>query len=167
MSPEQARAEELNARTDLFSFGAVLYEMATGKHAFSGNSPAVIFSAILERSPSSAVRLNPKLPGQLELIIGKALEKDRARRYQTASDLRSDLSRIKRGMEAAELATMGEPSMGAGRSPDVLRSIAVLPFENASGDADPEYLCDGITESIINSLSRIPTLRVIPRSTVF
>ncbi len=207
MSPEQARGEELDARTDLFSFGALLYEMATGRQAFSGNTSAIIFNAILERTPTSPLRVNPELPPKLEEIINKALEKNRELRYQHASELRADLKRLKRDTDSGRAAASpvgaglalplgaqqaappptrrGKAALWAGalalagllglaawlylptERGKAIDSIAVLPFANASGDPNAEYLSDGITENLINSFSQLPKLRVVPRSRVF
>src|SRR5713101_5988995 len=114
MSPEQVRAKELDARTDLFSFGAVLYEMATGTLPFRGESSGVIFKAILDGAPTSAVRLNPDLPVELERIINKCLDKDRNLRYQHASDIRTDLQRLKRDAESRKVLAVTESKTRAG-----------------------------------------------------
>src|ERR1700693_2144285 len=114
MSPEQARGEELDARTDLFSLGAVFYEMATGQRAFPGKSSAVIFNAILEHEPPPLANLNPDLPPKLAEIISKALEKDRDLRYQTAAELRADLKRLKRDLDTRRSASSARAPVGAG-----------------------------------------------------
>ncbi len=239
MSPEQARGEELDNRTDIFSLGLVLYEVVTGQRAFSGNTSALIFDAILHRAPVAPVRLNPEVPESLEQILNKSLEKDRNLRYQHASDLRADLERLRRdtdlsrsavslapapprSSEATPAAIASAPSaLSAGpdsttsptssTSSDVqiaadlakrhrgkvfgaialvlvalaivvflmtrsasppeidsqIRSLAVLPFSNTSDDPETDYLGEGIAESLINSLTAIPDLRVVSRSSSF
>jgi serine/threonine protein kinase/Tfp pilus assembly protein PilF len=164
MSPEQVRGEELEARSDLFSFGAVLYEMATGHQAFSGSTSGVVLSAILEREPVSPARTNPQLPGELERIIRKALEKDRALRYQAAAELRADLKRLKRDTDSSG----PRPLHRARRGPSTKRIhvLAVLPLENLSRDPSQDYFADGMTEVLIANLARIGALKVISRTSV-
>jgi len=167
MSPEQVRTTELDGRTDLFSFGSVLYEMSTGALPFRGESTGVIFEAILSRAPVAPVRLNPDLPADLERIINKCLEKDRNLRYQHAADVRTDLQRLKRDTESARFVAIALDSDSTSLLPKPVDSVAVLPLVNATGDPETEYLSDGISESIINLLSQFPNLRVIPRTSAF
>jgi serine/threonine protein kinase/tetratricopeptide (TPR) repeat protein len=247
MSPEQVRGKELDGRSDLFSFGAVLYEMATASLPFRGETSAVIFKSILDGTYIQAVRLNPEIPAGLEHIIDKALETDRSLRYQSAKDIRTDLARLKRELESgrssrvtdsavssANLALESGPASSApisaasssataiagsasstsastqaasassiagatpaapssskilwlavaavaivaaaaasyyflrGRTPETkVTSIAVLPFVNTTSDPNIEYLSDGLTESLIGTLSQLPDVKVMARSTVF
>ena len=231
MSPEQVRAKELDARSDLFSLGVVLYEMATGALPFRGESSGLVFKAILDAAPTPAVRLNPDVPAELERIINKALEKDRNLRYQNATDMRTDLQRLKRDTDTARAVAVPAASstevpqgvlpslvvptgaismdsrevtsdtqvvvgllarhktaalaviaaaililagLGYGayrwlspRSGPTIDSLAVLPFTNVSGDANTEYLSDGITESLIASFTHVPQLKVKSRNSVF
>ncbi len=234
MSPEQVRAKELDARTDLFSFGSVLYEMATGDLPFHGESSAVICEAIMNRAPVAVVRLNRDVPPKLEDIINKALEKDRNLRYQHALEMRADLQRLKRDTETGRFAAASSGSVAVAQegsspvaqpplpasvsSPAVapspssgavevaeacvvrrgrlwkivtlvllaglfiaiaagiwywrsktsqIDSIAVLPFVNTSGDPNNDYLSDGISEGVMHSLSQLPQLRVMARTSSF
>jgi serine/threonine protein kinase/Flp pilus assembly protein TadD len=219
MSPEQARGDAIDSRSDLFSFGVVLYEMATGRHAFTGNSTAVIFDAILNRMPPPAADVNPAVPQELDRIIQKALEKDVDLRYTSASEIRADLKRLKRETDSGRLSIGGASRTSVGyvsRAPnapdsgsapsirtdstvrlvrtkpavwiaavvvallaiagvyrwttggsDRIESLVVLPFVNASGNPDTEYLGDGISEALINDLSQLPGIRVSARSVAF
>jgi serine/threonine protein kinase/Flp pilus assembly protein TadD len=166
MSPEQARGLPTDSRTDLFSFGTVIYQMATGTLPFQGEATAVIYEAILNRQPTPGSQLNPLLPLELDRIISKALEKDRNYRVQSATELKTDLLRLKRDLESgARRAAEGSDPRSAGQKGSE-RSIAVLYLENLSGIKEDEYFRDGITEDIITELSKIQGLNIFPRPTV-
>ena len=159
MSPEQARGEELDARSDLFSLGVVFYEMTTGQPAFLGNTTAVIFDRIFNKTVEPPSRFNRDLPQGLDAILEKLLAKDRDHRSSSARELRAHLERVKQDSESRRVASQIAP-----KSEDPRKSIAVLPFENHSGDKDNEYFSDGLTEEIITDLSQIRSLRVISQN---
>jgi non-specific serine/threonine protein kinase len=166
MSPEQARGQLTDPRTDLFSLGAVLYQMATGEKPFTGDTDAVVFEAILNRSPRPLAEANPSMPGELAQILDKALEKDRQLRYQTATDLKTDLLRLKRRLESGSRTAAGPSDSKASPAAATEKSVAVLYFENLSGAKEDEYFRDGITEDIITELSKIKGLKVLSRQAV-
>ncbi len=194
MSPEQVRARALDGRTDLFSFGIVLYEMATGKLPFQGVSSGLITEAILNRDPVAPIQVNPDISPALQEVIRRALEKDRDLRYQSAADMRAALQRVKRdadsgrrvakeetesvqipttsrlssrGKQSPQISSQRTASLRPQRVSKIIDSLAVLPFGNASGDPEHDYLSDGITASLINILATLPKLRVIAQSAVF
>jgi TolB-like protein/tetratricopeptide (TPR) repeat protein len=195
MSPEQVRGDDVDSRTDIFSLGLMLYEMAAGRQAFGAATPGMIIEAVLTRSPVPLRTIHPEFPPRLEQIIDQALHKNRELRYQRAADVRDDLQRLERSCDSAlpwktaqeqtltGLQATAGPSHATNtenlrvsahhtttRTRRVLKkpdSLAVLPFENLSRDPEHEYLSDGITGSLINILATVPKLRVMAQSTVF
>ena len=166
MSPEQARGQLVDARTDIFSTGTVLYQMASGTLPFPGETSAVIFDAILNRDPKPAAELNPLLPPDFVRILEKVLEKDRNLRCQTATELKTDLSRLTRDLESGKRRAKTKTDSDSGIAKQTGKSVAVLYFENLSGAKEDEYLRDGITEDVITELSKIRGLNTFSRPTV-
>jgi serine/threonine protein kinase/tetratricopeptide (TPR) repeat protein len=167
MSPEQARGGLVDARTDLFSLGTVLYQMATGSMPFKGDTSAVIFDAILNREPLPVDVVKSELPREFGRLIEKTLEKDRNLRCQSATELKTDLIRLKRDLESGKKTAVAmSTDSKAGTTKGGTKSLAVLYFENLSGVKEDEYLRDGITEDIITELSKIRGLNTFSRPTV-
>ncbi|MGH9845638.1 MAG: tetratricopeptide repeat protein, partial [Blastocatellia bacterium] len=190
MSPEQARGQQVDARSDVFSLGVMIYEMLTGRAPFDGDTSSDVIAAILTSEPAPLSRSIANVPSELEWSLSKALRKDRDERYQTIRGFLSDLKLLKQRLdfetelarisqsdlptrasgeisEARTVEFRSDPSQVSSGASRQIDSLAVLPLANAGSDAEMEYLSDGITESIINSLSQLPQLRVVPRSTVF
>ena len=166
MSPEQARGQVTDARSDIFSLGVVMYQMATGTLPFPGETSAVIFEALLSRDPKPPSELMPTLPAELNRILGQALDKDRTYRYQTAAELRTALMRLRRDLESGGRQAAESPSGRVAAQAEDEKSVAVLYFENISGVKEDEYFRDGITEDIITELSKIREMRPRSRASV-
>jgi TolB-like protein/Tfp pilus assembly protein PilF len=160
MAPEQVRGEAVDARTDLFAFGIILYELASGQRPFSGPSSADVGSAILRDTPAPLAGIRPDLPRDLARIVGRCLEKDPRLRFQTARDVHNELAELKRTLESSGAAA---PTGASKEAP----SIAVLPFVNMSRDEENEYFSDGLSEELLNVLARIPELKVTGRTSSF
>ena len=160
MSPEQALGKTLDARADIFALGVILFEMATGQAPFAGPTPAAVFDQLLNQRHPSPLTLNPALPASLAIVIGKALEKDPERRHPSVRHLLDDLNSL-------EPARARATALDAQLDPRMPSSIVVLPFLDLSPQHDQEYFCHGISEEIIATLTRVPGLRVISRTSAF
>src|SRR5579883_639680 len=165
MSPEQARGEELDARSDLFSLGVVLYEMATAVLPFPGNTTALMFDAILNRDPRPISQFNPALPPAFATIVNKLLEKERPLRYASAAELLTDLRRLQSDTSTSKIARATSP--GPRKAGKTIDSIAVLPFSNATGNPELDYLGEVLAEGAIDALSHLSRLRIVPRTKAF
>jgi len=161
MAPEQIRGEAVDARTDLFALGIVVYELATGKRPFAGETHVDTSHAILREQPQALSSVRTDLPPDLERIVSRCLEKNPRERFQTALDVSNELRRLRKELQRSDSGVAGRPA------PDKVASIAVLPFANRSGSADDEYFSDGLADELLNVLSKIKGLRVIARSSTY
>ncbi len=166
MSPEQVRGQEVDARSDIFSLGALLYEMLTGKPSFSGATSSDLIASILTAEPRPLRQESPDVPPKLESIVRRMMHKDSEERYQDIREVLADLTAARRELEL-ERERLQTPRRSLKQGPaGAIKSIAVLPFLNVNGDPEAEYLSDGLTESLINNLSRLPHLKVISHSVI-
>jgi TolB-like protein/Tfp pilus assembly protein PilF len=166
MSPEQALGRDVDGRSDIFSLGVVLYEMATGQRPFRGETAAGLFDELLHKTPPPVSQLNAAIPSGLARVIAKCLEKDRARRYATAAELKTDVDAVSVDTDRPASVGAGEMTVaaGAGRR---LRSLAVLPFDDLSAAKDQGHLCRGLADELMTSLAKIRELRLAARTSAF
>jgi len=166
MSPEQARGQKVDTRSDIFSFGVCLYEMLAGFNPFKGDTTVDVLAAVLQREPQSLSELKPEIPAELSRIVAKALRKNLHERYQSSKNLLRDLKQMQQQLTLGTAVNLSQSLIAQGK--EAINSLAILPLACAGGDdAQTEYLSDGITESIINALAQISDLNVTPRNTVF